>query len=179
MRQQEEAMTGEENCITLIGMPASGKSCIGVVLAKVLSKDFVDTDLVIQRREKKTLADLIEERGLDGFLAAEEAAILATAQAAGDTVIATGGSAVYSERAMQELRKKGTVVYLMVAPEESEKRLGDMKARGVVAKHAATPAEVFAERKPLYERYADLTVDEEGLSLEETVAEIVKKLGRA
>lgn len=154
--------------IILIGMPASGKSTVGVVLAKLLAYDFIDTDLLIQRREGLPLAEIIAQRGIDGFLAAEEAACLSLD--ASRTVVATGGSVVYSEAAMAHLKRRGRAVFLEVDFKSLSARLKDVRGRGVVLREGQTLAGLFEERDALYRRWADITVPERGLSLEQTVA---------
>ena len=147
--------------ITLIGMPGAGKSTVGIVLAKILGMEFLDSDLLIQKREKKLLWQIIEEQGLDGFDRVEEDVNCSIETE--NTIIATGGSAVYSEKAMRHFQEIGTVVYLKVSCEELKKRLGDLKNRGVSIKEGQTLEDLYEERRPLYEKYADITVD-----LEET-----------
>ena len=161
--------------IVLIGMPGVGKSSVGVILAKELGCNFVDTDLLIQERESLLLREIIGRDGLDGFLAIEED--VCSGFEAENTVIATGGSVVYSEKAMQHLGSIGTIVYLQLPYNELEKRLGDLHNRGVVLREGQTLETLYAERTPLYERYADVTVDETGLDPEGTLAAIRKQLG--
>ena len=160
--------------IVLIGMPASGKSTAGVILAKMLGMDFVDTDLVIQQREKALLRDLIEEYGVEGFMEREEKAVLSVSPV--NTVIATGGSVVYSEKAMRHLSSIGTVVYLKVAEDELLRRLQDIRERGVVLKDGETFKEMFDSRSILYERYADITIEEGSAGIEATLSEMLKEL---
>lgn len=162
------------NNITLIGMPASGKSTIGVILAKFAGYDFMDTDLVIQRTTKRTLAELIAEHGDDGFCQIENE--ICAGVAVEQTVIATGGSAVYGEDAMRHLKDISKVVYLKVPLNELQHRLGDLEKRGVVLKDGMTLADLYNERVPLYERYADITVDETGKRTEAVVREILRAL---
>ena len=151
--------------IVLIGMPGAGKSTLGVVLAKILNKQFVDADLVIQNLYSKTLQALIDERGSEGFLALENDALCGLE--ARNTVIATGGSAVYSDEAMAYLARIGTVVYREISYESLVERLGDLDERGVVFRGDAGMGlrGLFDERCPLYEKYADLTVDVDGLTI--------------
>lgn len=157
--------------IILIGMPASGKSTVGVILAKLLAYDFVDTDLLIQRREGKPLSAVIEERGIDGFLAAEEAAVLSLK--AENTVVATGGSVVYSEAAMKHLKRGGRAIFLDVDYETLHKRLTDIRGRGVVLRDGQTLRELYDERLALYRRYADAAVGEGGdMTLEQTASAV-------
>ena len=163
-----------KNNIVLIGMPGVGKSTVGVILAKVLGYQFLDADLVIQEQEGKLLHEIIEEKGTDGFIRVENRvnASLDTDK----TIIATGGSVVYGKEAMEHLKEIGQVVYLEVPFEELEKRLADIKGRGVVLRVGQTLKDLYLERTPLYEKYADVTVNEEGLGVEETVDVLVQKL---
>lgn len=160
---------GKSNII-LIGMPGAGKSTVGVVLAKKLGYAFVDADLVIQSREGKLLHEIIAERGVEGFWKVEES--VGESLEASRTVIATGGSAVYGERAMEHYKQIGTVVYLSLPLEDIRDRLGDLAERGVTLKEGQDLAGLYAERLPLYERYADITVECEGLSIREIVEKI-------
>ena len=156
-----------KNNITLIGMPASGKSTVGVILAKILGMNFIDTDLVIQQRENALLSDIIKDRGVDGFLEAEEAAILSVDQT--NTVIATGGSAVYSEAGMKHLKSLGKVIYLKVEKEDLFGRLHHIRQRGVVLRSGETLDEMYDNRSTLYKKYADYIIDETDASVEDTV----------
>ena len=164
----------KKNNLVLIGMPASGKSTVGVILAKVLGKKFLDTDLVIQQRENALLCEIIRDKGVDGFLRCEEEAILSVNEE--NTVIATGGSAVYGEEAMKHLKDNGTVIYLKVEKSELLKRLKDIKERGVVLKDGEDFDEMFDERIILYEKYADMIIEEGQASIEETIAKIQEKM---
>ena len=163
-------MKSSKNVI-LIGMPGSGKSTVGVVLAKVLGYRFIDSDLEIQRQEGKRLPELIEEFGTEGFLDIE-ARVNASIEAE-RCVIATGGSVVYRDSAMQHLKEIGTVVYLKLTCEELEERLGDLRCRGVALQEGQTLQSLYEERIPLYEKYADITVDETNMSVEETMEQVV------
>ncbi|MDE5718154.1 MAG: shikimate kinase [Lachnospiraceae bacterium] len=160
----------DKNNIVLIGMPGAGKSTVGVVLAKKLGYAFVDADLVIQSWEGKLLHEIIAERGVEGFWMLEET--VGESIEAERTVIATGGSAVYGGNAMAHYRQIGTVVYLSLPLEEIRERLGDLTERGVTLKAGQDLDGLYAERQPLYERYADVTVDCEGLSIREIVEKI-------
>lgn len=162
--------------IILIGMPGVGKSTVGVILAKVLGYQFIDADLVIQEREKRLLHEIISEEGLDGFLKAEESANVHIAKNEEKSIVATGGSVVYCERAMQELKKTGRIVYLELEYDELKKRLGNLKGRGVVLKDGQDLKGLYEERIPLYEKYADLTVNEKNLDVEQTLQKIVDRL---
>ena len=161
--------------IILIGMPGVGKSTIGVILAKVLGYQFLDADLLIQQQEKKLLKDIICERGTDEFIEIENrvnAGIVAE-----HTVIATGGSVVYGKEAMRHLKEIGTVVYLEVSYHTIEKRLADIKGRGVVLRENQSLLDLYEERTPLYEKYADVKVTEEHLNVEQTIERLVEELG--
>ena len=160
--------------IVLIGMPASGKSTAGVILAKVLGKKFIDTDLVIQEREKALLSEIIKDKGVAGFMKTEEEAILSVD--VNNTVIATGGSAVYGEKAMEHLKENGTVVYLKVEKDELFKRLTDIKERGVVLREGETMEEMYDSRIVLYEKYADIIIEERDSTIEETIRKIQNEL---
>ena len=164
----------EKTNIVLIGMPASGKSTVGVILAKVLGKKFIDTDLVIQQREDALLADIIKEKGVEGFMKSEEEAILSVDE--NNTVIATGGSAVYGEKAMEHLKENGTVIYLKVEKAELFKRLKNIKERGVVLKQGETLEEMYDNRSVLYEKYADIIIEERDNTIEETIEKIQNEL---
>lgn len=162
--------------IVLIGMPGVGKSTVGVILAKVLGYQFIDADLLIQQQEKRLLREIIEQDGLDGFLQVEDR-VNASIQAE-DAVIATGGSVVYCSQAMEHLKKIGTVIYLKLSYEALVTRLGNLKGRGVVLKHGQDLKGLYEERVPLYEKYADLIIDEKSLDVEGTLQTIVDKLQR-
>ena len=163
--------------IVLIGMPASGKSTAGVLLAKSIGYGFIDTDLLLQKREGMLLRDLLKERGTEGFIDAEEKT---NAEIVADRcVIATGGSVVYGEKAMLSLKSSGTIVYLKINSETLNNRLkgADIFERGVVMRNRGeTLDELLAERAPLYEKYADITVDCNGLDPEGTVNAVAAAL---
>lgn len=160
--------------IVLIGMPGVGKSTVGVILAKVLGYQFLDADLVIQNEEGKLLREIIEEEGVEGFIRVENR-VNAGLQC-NKTIIATGGSVVYGEEAMAHLKEIGTIVYLEVSFSTLKKRLSDIKGRGVVLREGQTLYDLFMERTPLYEKYADIRVSEDGLNVEETVERLRDKL---
>lgn len=162
----------KKNNIVLIGMPGVGKSTIGVALAKMLGYDFIDADLVIQEKEKKLLREIIAEVGAEGFIEVENR--VNSSIEAEHAIIATGGSVVYGAEAMAHLKEIGTVLYLKLPYEELQKRLRDIKGRGVVLKDGQTLKDLYEERVPLYEKYADLTVDEERCSIEQTIDKILK-----
>ena len=161
--------------VILIGMPGCGKSTVGVVLAKALGMDFIDADLVIQRSAGKRLSALIDELGDEGFRQLENR--INAGIEAENTVIATGGSVVYGQEAMEHLRRIGQVIYLQLSCEQIEERLGDLHARGVTIKPGWTLRDLYNERVPLYERYAHLTVHCDGLRLREVVGVIRRHLG--
>lgn len=160
--------------IVLIGMPGCGKSTVGVLLAKAVQYDFIDCDLIIQKRFGTGLQELIDSRGLDAFLACEEETVLSVS--ADRAVIATGGSAVYSDRAMEQLKRNAVTVYLSLPCEEIERRLTNIRSRGVAMSKGDTVASLYEKRCPLYEKYADITLDASGLGLEETVERVVALL---
>ena len=143
--------------ITLIGMPGAGKSTIGIVLAKVLGYDFIDSDLLIQKEEGKLLWEIMRDCGNDGFNKIEEK-VNSQIQTS-HSVIATGGSVIYGPKAMEHLRDISTVVYLKVSCSVLERRLGDLTKRGVVFKPGQTLLDLYKERVPLYEKYAHITVN--------------------
>ncbi len=153
--------------IILIGMPGSGKSSVGVVLAKALGKDFLDVDLVIQAREKALLQDILNERGVEAFLDVESAAVRSVD--CENTVVAPGGSCVCRGEAMEHLRRLGTVVYLKLSLGEVEGRIHNLATRGIALQPGQTIADVYNYRAPLYERYAHITVEADGQSLAQTV----------
>ena len=146
--------------ITLIGMPSAGKSTIGVLLAKRLGYSFVDVDILIQEQEGRLLREIIAQEGMEGFLKAEERvnAGLTVKKA----VIAPGGSVIYGKKAMEHLKEISEIVYLKMSYEEMERRIGDIKDRGVALRPGLTLRDLYDERVPLYERYADIVVDEAG-----------------
>ncbi|WP_434310769.1 shikimate kinase [Hominifimenecus sp. rT4P-3] len=162
--------------IILIGMPGCGKSTVGVVLAKHLGFGFIDSDLLIQEREKRRLCEIIDQEGLVRFNRIEEE--VNAAIRAEHSVIATGGSVVYGPQAMEHFRQIGTVVYLKLTYEEIEERLGDLAERGVSVRPGQSLRELYGERVPLYERYAHVTVDGTGLSLREVVLKIKAACGK-
>lgn len=158
--------------IVLIGMPAVGKSTVGVVVAKRLGYDFIDTDLLIQNQEKRLLKEIIEQEGNEGFLAIENQ--VNRDLEAERAVIAPGGSVVYCEEAMEHFRKTGTVVYLKVSYETIYNRINNAKNRGVVLKEGQTLRELYDERTALFEKYADYTVCEDGLDISETIGRVLQ-----
>ena len=162
------------NNIIFIGMPASGKSTIGVVVAKRLGYDFIDADLLIQKQEGCLLKDIIEEKGIEGFLEIEDR--VNAGIKAERAVISPGGSVVYCENAMQHFKEIGTIVYLHTSYNTIKKRIGDPKKRGVVLKEGQTLKMLYEERKVLFEKYADIIICEDGLTLDQTIGKVVKSL---
>lgn len=164
--------------LILIGMPAVGKSTVGVVLAKRLGYEFVDTDLLIQKQEKRLLREIIEEVGTEAFLEIEN-------QVNRDldverAVISPGGSVVYCEEAMHHFKEIGTVIYLKAPFAEINRRIQNAKSRGVVLREGQTLEDVYNERCVLFEKYADYTISESGLDLDgtiEKVLELAEKIG--
>ena len=169
-------MAANDNII-LIGMPGAGKSTLGIVLAKIMNYRFIDADLVIQQQCDKTLQKLIDACGPDGFIEVENE-ILRDLEAE-HSVIATGGSAVYSDEAMKHLASIGRVVYLKISYEQLVGRLSDLQERGVVLKGGIGMSlrELYDERKPLYEQYAKVTVDVDDLSITAAARKVADALG--
>jgi shikimate kinase len=153
--------------LVLIGMPGCGKSTAGVLLAKVLGLDFVDTDLLLQKQEGALLHQILA-RGAGAFLEAEDR-LLSRFEGEG-CVVSTGGSAVYHQRGMTNLKRRGTVLWLDVPLDELSRRLGDMEARGVVLAPGQTLAQLYDQRRPLYAKWADHRLEAGQESLETTVA---------
>lgn len=160
--------------IVFIGMPASGKSTVGVVVAKRLGYKFVDTDLVIQEVEKRLLKEIIAEEGNEGFLRIEDRVNAEIQEER--AVISPGGSVVYCENAMRHYKETGMIVYLHTSYETINNRLHNAKNRGVVLKDGQALKDLYEERTALFERYADLTISEEGRDLEETIEEVLRVL---
>ena len=160
--------------IVFIGMPASGKSTVGVVVAKRLGYKFVDTDLVIQEVEKRLLKEIIAEEGNEGFLRIEDRVNAEIQEER--AVISPGGSVVYCGNAMRHYKETGMIVYLHTSYETISNRLHNAKNRGVVLKDGQTLKDLYEERTALFERYADLTISEEGRDLEETIEEVLRVL---
>ena len=160
--------------IILIGMPGSGKSTAGIILAKVLQMDFIDSDLLIQKEEGRLLKDIIESEGIDGFISIENRINLNIK--AENTVIATGGSACYGKEAMEHFMETGIVVYLKCSYEEIALRLSDLKERGVVLREGQDLRGLYDERTPLYERYSHFSITENGWAVGEIVNDIKNDL---
>ncbi len=160
--------------IVLIGMPGVGKSTIGVILAKVLGYSFIDTDILIQEKTGKLLSQVIQERGIDEFINIEnnvnkELSVV-------KSVIATGGSVVYGKEAMEHLKSIGKIIYLKQDFERINERVSNINGRGVVLRDNQTFLDLYNERTPLYEKYADITLEEGNLSIEDTLKKLLNKL---
>lgn len=167
-------MEHKKDCIILIGMPGVGKSTVGVVLAKILGYHFIDADIVIQQKEGRLLRDIIESEGVEGFIEIENRI---NAGIEGEkTIIATGGSAVYGTEAMEHYKTIGKIIYLKLDYETLCTRLGDIKNRGVVLKDGQDLKALYKERSVLYEKYADIVIDEAGLNVEATIQKILEAL---
>lgn len=160
--------------VVLIGMPGAGKSTVGVVLAKVLGFAFIDTDLIIQSEQNEKLYKIIKSFGVEEFLKIENNSVKALQ--AERSVIATGGSVVYGKEAMENLKSIGTVVYLKLPEPDIEKRITNLSTRGIAMSNGQSLCDIFNERTPLYEKYADITIQSHGKQIHEIVAEIIKNL---
>lgn len=165
--------SGKEN-IVLIGMPGSGKSTSGVLLAKSLGLSFLDTDLLIQQQEGMLLQEIADTAGFSGFVEIEEK-VISRLQAT-NCVISTGGSAVYGEKSMAHLKNIGILVFLDVSFPEIMRRIQNISARGIALKEGQSLENLYEERRPLYEKYADMTVTGDDKTIEELVTEIAGKL---
>lgn len=163
---------GKSNLI-LIGMPGAGKSTVGVILAKALGKTFIDTDQLIQKNEGRPLQDIINRDGLEKFLVIEENTLLGLN--AHNSIIATGGSAVYSGKAMEQLKANGSIVYLKVGLFKLTQRLKNMRTRGIAMKNGQSLNDLYRERALLYEKHADITIDCTHKHMEKIIFEIKEK----
>jgi shikimate kinase len=164
-------MTPPDANLVLIGMPGAGKSTVGVILAKKTARDFVDTDVLMQTAQRRTLQDILDRDGYAAFLRVEEEVILGLQLQS--HVIATGGSVVYSERAMERLKAGGLLIFLDVALATLEARVDDVATRGLARRPGQSLAELYAERRSLYTGYADLTVTGDGLTQEQVCDRII------
>ncbi len=160
----------------LIGMPSCGKTTIGTELSKKIGYGYIDSDSVIVAREGKRLPQIIEEKGREGFLDIE--AKVNSELCADRCVIATGGSVIYREHAMEKLKQLGTVVYLQLTYETVAERIGDLKERGVAIKEGFTLRDLYNERKALYEKYADIFVVLDGKTVAQSVDAVAKAIGK-
>lgn len=161
--------------IILTGMPGAGKSTVGVLLAKALKKPFIDTDLLIQQRENSFLQEIINDRGIAGFVRIEEEVVLGLDTAG--HVIATGGSVIYSDASMRHLKSMGIVVFLDLKLYQLEKRLKNISTRGIAMRSGQSIGDLYAERQPLYMRHADIKIDCSRKHIEAIVSEIADKTG--
>ncbi len=160
--------------IILIGMPGSGKSTAGVLLAKKLGMDFIDTDLIIQNETLTSLQDIINSQGVKSFLELEN--MIVSKVNVEHSVIATGGSVVYGEQAMQNLKRTGVCLYIKLSLSEIEKRLNNLESRGIAMEKNQTLQSLLDEREALYTEYADVTVDTDGMTLDQTVLKLSETL---
>lgn len=161
----------------LIGLPGSGKSTIGVMLAKYIGFGFIDTDLMIQMQEKRRLSEIIEEEGTEGFIQIENRVL--SCVAADRCVIATGGSAVYGPEAMKHFKEMGKIIYLKISYPEMQHRIRNtFRKRGVVLRHGESENDLYRERVPLYEKYADIIIDEKNKDSEETLQTLLNHLAQ-
>jgi len=160
--------------ITLIGMPGVGKSTIGVILAKIIGYEFIDSDILIQKQEGKLLKNIIAEKGSAGFLDIENR-LHAELQVA-NSIISPGGSICYCQKGMEHLRDISTVIYLKLDYPKLKRRLGNLTARGVVLQKGQSLRDLYKERTPLYEKYAHIVIDETGLTVEKTIKTILEAL---
>jgi len=161
--------------LILIGMPGAGKSTLGELLAQSLKKDFVDTDRVIEQRQKQTLQQIVDSQGYNALREIEENILLNATYP--NHIIATGGSAVYSQKAMTHLKHFGLIVFLDVELSELEKRLDNLQSRGLAKRAEQTLADLFTERRPLYQAYADITINCSGKSKEQIINSIIYEEG--
>lgn len=162
------------NNIILVGMSGAGKSTLGVLLAKIINKKFIDTDLVIQQKYNKVLHEIISSEGVHQFKHYEEQMLLEFSEK--NTVVATGGSVIYSHKGMEKLRETGKVVYIHVPFKNIEKRLKDITTRGIIIEDGQTLKGLYEEREPLYRKYADIVINVNNESIEETLSQILKAL---
>ena len=160
--------------ITLIGMPGVGKSTIGVILAKIIGYEFVDSDIIIQKQEGKLLKEIIADVGNQGFLAIENR--VHAEMELTNSIISPGGSICYCRQGMEHLREISTVVYLKLDYPKLKRRLGNLTARGVVLKNGQNLYDLYKERTPLYEKYAHVVIDETNLNVEKTIKAVMDAL---
>jgi shikimate kinase len=160
--------------IILIGMPGAGKSTVGVILAKTLGMNFIDTDIVLQENTGRMLQEIINTEGIDAFLQAEESIIVCLNGE--NTIIATGGSVVFSEKSMKYLKKQGIIIYLALSYEEMVRRIRNITTRGIVLAADQSLPDLYNQRLPLYEKYADRTIDCSDRDVEKIVENILHAL---
>ena len=169
--QDEKIMNHKKKNLIFIGMPAVGKSTVGIVVAKRLGMQFIDTDLLIQEQEGKLLREIIAEKGQDGFLEIENRVNASVTPE--NAVISPGGSVVYCREAMEHYKKIGTVVYLKASYQTIKKRIRNPKKRGVVLRDGQSFRDLYNERVPFFEKYADITICEDGCRIEETIENVL------
>ena len=162
--------------IIIIGMPGAGKSTMGVVLAKTMGRNFIDTDIVIQEHAGRLLQEIIDDEGPEAFLAIEEKILLSLH--CRNAVIATGGSVVFSEKAMKHVKVRGVVIYLKISCEEMVRRLSNITTRGIVLVPGQSLPEMYAQRIPLYEKYADITIDCSDDDFENCIGNVIDELAK-
>jgi len=172
-RKMQNSFSNKKSNVVLIGMPGCGKSTVGVVLAKNMGLRFLDSDICIQEQEDCLLHEIIANKGMDGFLAIENK--VNASLNVKNHVIATGGSAIYGQEAMEHLREIGKIVYLKLPYEEIKERLGDLVKRGVTFREGQTLLDLYEERVPLYEKYADIIIDCNKKVIRDIVYEIADK----
>ena len=160
--------------IVLIGMPSAGKSTVGVILAKTLGMNFIDTDLVIQEKTGRLLQKIINDDGINDFLKIEENSILSLKVK--NTIIATGGSVIFSDKAIEYLKQEGIAVYLKVQFEEIVKRLDNITTRGVVLANGQSLKDMYNQRVPLYEKCADIIIDCSNKGVEKIIHKIKEEI---
>ncbi|KAF5086182.1 Shikimate kinase [anaerobic digester metagenome] len=170
----DERNSGKMKNIILIGLPGAGKSTLGVILAKTLGMHFIDTDIVIQEHTGRLLQSIIDEKGTEFFLKKEEESILSLNLC--NTVIATGGSVIYGAQAMEHLKSGGIIVFLSISYNEMVKRLNNIKTRGIVLFPGQTLRDVYDQRTPLYEKYADIRIDCSNDPFEHIVEKVVDSI---
>lgn len=162
------------NNIVYIGMPGAGKSTLGVLTAKTLGMNFTDTDLLVQQKEGRLLQEIIDQSGTKAFLEIEQKCIYEARFE--NCVVATGGSAVYGEKAMKVLKENGVIVYLKISYQEMIKRIQNITTRGIVLEQGQTLKDVYEKRTPMYEQYADLVVECDGKNIEELLGNVIHRL---
>jgi len=160
--------------IVIIGMPGAGKSTMGVILAKTLGRNFIDTDIVAQENTGRLLQEIIDDEGTDAFLKTEERTILSLQ--CRNAVIATGGSVVFSEKAMEHLKKDGIIVYIRISFEEMVRRLNNITTRGIVLVAGQSLREMYDQRVPLYEKYSNITIDCSDGDFENCIGNVIDEL---
>ena len=160
--------------VVLIGMPGCGKSTCGVLVAKQLCKSFLDTDLLMQENEGMKLSQILEQKGEEGFKKAERDSVLTLYTR--NCIIATGGSMVYHDDAMQKLKQDGVVVFLDISFKNMMRRIRSFKARGVLLKDGVTPKQMYDERVALYKKYADIVIDVNRNTIDTTVSQIISHI---